>query len=69
MNYGQLSKIKISGYKSIKECDLKLNNINVLIGSNGAGKSNFISAFNLLQSVWIRFILKSFLRKIPMDFT
>ena len=51
MNYGQLSKIKISGYKSIKECDLKLNNINVLIGSNGAGKSNFISAFNLLQSV------------------
>ena len=51
MNYGQLSKIKISGYKSIKECDLKLNNINVLIGNNGAGKSNFISAFNLLQSV------------------
>ena len=35
MNYGQLSKIKISGYKSIKECDLKLNNINVLIGNNG----------------------------------
>ena len=53
MNYGQLSKIKISGYKSIKECNLKLSNINVLIGSNGG----------------IRFILKSFLRKIPMDFT
>ena len=51
MNYGQLSKIKINGYKSIKECDLKLNNINVLIGSNGAGKSNFISAFSLLQNV------------------
>lgn len=51
LRHGQLSKVKISGYKSIKKCDLRLNNINVLIGSNGAGKSNFISAFTLLQSV------------------
>ena len=49
--YGQLSRVSIKGYKSIKDCALKLNNINVLIGSNGAGKSNFISAFTLLQSV------------------
>lgn len=46
-----LRNIKIKGFKSIKECDLELDNINVLIGSNGAGKSNFISAFNLLNSV------------------
>ena len=45
----QLSRIVIKGYKSIKNCDLQLNNINVLIGSNGAGKSNFISVFLLLQ--------------------
>lgn len=48
---GQLRKICISGYKSIKKCNLNLNKINVLIGSNGAGKSNFISALSLLQSV------------------
>lgn len=47
----QLSKIYISGYKSIRECKLSLNKINVLIGSNGAGKSNFISALSLLQNV------------------
>lgn len=47
----QLSCIKISGYKSIRECDLELKNINVLIGANGSGKSNFISAFSFLQSV------------------
>ena len=47
----QLSRIKISGYKSIRECDLELKNINVLIGANGSGKSNFISAFSFLQSV------------------
>lgn len=47
----QLSRIKISGYKSIKECDISFGKINVLIGSNGAGKSNFISAFSLLQNI------------------
>lgn len=47
----QLSRIKIKGFKSIKECDIAFGKINVLIGSNGAGKSNFISAFSLLQNV------------------
>ena len=48
---GQLSRIIIRGFKSIKECDLTLNNINVLIGANGAGKSNFISILELMQSI------------------
>lgn len=47
----QLSRITILGYKSIKSCDISFRKINVLIGSNGAGKSNFISAFSLLQSI------------------
>lgn len=51
MNNQQLSRIKVSGFKSIKDCDINLSNINVLIGSNGAGKSNFISIFKLLQNV------------------
>lgn len=51
MNNQQINRIKIKGFKSIKECDLKLNNINLLIGSNGAGKSNFISVFKMLQNI------------------
>ena len=47
----QLSRMTISGFKSIKRCDIKFRKINVLIGSNGAGKSNFISAFTLLQNI------------------
>jgi predicted ATPase len=47
----QLSRIVIKGFKSIKECELELRNINVFIGSNGAGKSNFISVIELLQSI------------------
>ncbi|MCM1367256.1 MAG: AAA family ATPase [Roseburia sp.] len=51
MNSQQIKRIKIRGFKSIKECDLKLSDINLLIGSNGAGKSNFISVFKMLQNI------------------
>jgi len=50
----QLNRIVIKGFKSIKECELGLNNVNVLIGANGAGKSNFISAFEMLGRVLAR---------------
>ena len=50
----QLSRIKVAGFKSIEKCDLELGNINVLIGSNGAGKSNFISVFSLIQSILLK---------------
>jgi predicted ATPase len=46
-----LKNIAIKGYKSIRELNLELKPINVLIGANGAGKSNFISFFKLL--IWI----------------
>jgi predicted ATPase len=40
------------GYKSIRELrDFPLNNLNVLIGANGAGKSNFIGFFRLLAEI------------------
>ena len=51
LNSQQISRITIEGYKSIERCDLELGRINVLIGSNGSGKSNFISLFKLLQSM------------------
>lgn len=47
-NSDQLSRIVIEGYKSIAECDLKMGCLNVLIGANGAGKSNFISFLRLI---------------------
>lgn len=47
-----LQNIKIEGYKSIKILDLKLSPINLLIGSNGVGKSNFISFFKLVNNIY-----------------
>jgi predicted ATPase len=46
-----ISRIEIENFKSIKKLDLPLNNINILIGANGAGKSNFIQFFNLLNKL------------------
>lgn len=51
LNHDQLSRIKIAGFRSIRNCDLQLHRINLLIGSNGSGKSNFISVFHLLQQI------------------
>lgn len=45
----KLARIGIKGYKSIRELDLELTPLNVLIGANGAGKSNFISVFRMLN--------------------
>jgi predicted ATPase len=43
--------IEIKGFKSIKKMELELKPINILIGSNGSGKSNFISFFKMLNSI------------------
>lgn len=44
-----LSKLVLTGYKSIAQCNLELGSLNVLIGANGAGKSNFIGFFRLIN--------------------
>jgi predicted ATPase len=41
----------LSGYKSIKSMDLTLNKLNILIGANGAGKSNLVSFFKMLNEM------------------
>ena len=47
----QISSLKLSGYKSIFGCDLKMGRMNILIGANGAGKSNFIGFFRLISRI------------------
>jgi len=46
--------IEISGYKSIKSERVDLQPINLLIGSNGSGKSNFLSFFEFLNRLYNR---------------
>ena len=47
-----MNRIEIEGYKSIKKTDMILNPINILIGANGSGKSNFLSFFEMLNRIY-----------------
>ena len=47
-----VNEVTIKGYKSFKELHLKLGGLNLLIGSNGSGKSNFLSLFELLNNAF-----------------
>lgn len=48
----QLNRLTIRGFKSIRALeDFELRGLNVLIGANGAWKSNFISLFRMLAEL------------------
>ncbi|MEU4742031.1 AAA family ATPase [Actinosynnema sp. NPDC023658] len=44
----ELKSIDVEGYASIRSASVSLGRLNVLIGANGAGKSNFVRVFELL---------------------
>lgn len=46
-----LESISIKGFKSIRDVMVELRDINVLIGANGSGKSNFLEVFSFLQAI------------------
>lgn len=44
--------VSISGFKSIRRMEnLRLSSLNVLIGANGVGKSNFVGYFRMLSEL------------------
>ena len=47
-----LSRVIIDGYKSIQHTNVELRPINILIGSNGVGKTMFISFFKLINIIY-----------------
>lgn len=49
-----MENIELKGYKSFKDMNLQLRKINILIGANGAGKSNFLSFFEFLNAAYER---------------
>lgn len=46
-----LDRLTIKGFKSIQSLEqFELRNLNIIVGANGAGKSNFIAFFRMLRS-------------------
>ena len=49
---GALERLSVTGFKSIRELkDFPLNDLNVFVGANGAGKSNLIELFRMLSAM------------------
>ena len=47
---GELDYLTVKGFRSIKSIEkLELRPINVLVGANGSGKSNFVEVFAFLR--------------------
>lgn len=57
-----ITSVHIKGYKSIRSQELKLKSINILLGANGVGKSNFISVFSFIKHLYDK-NLQSFIGK------
>ena len=47
----RLDRLRVAGFKSIEQLDVRLKDLNILIGANGAGKSNFIGVFRFVNQI------------------
>ena len=47
-----IENVIIRNFRSIRSAEVRLGSLNVLIGSNGVGKSNFIAFFEFVQSIF-----------------
>jgi predicted ATPase len=51
MAHQRLRSVVVEGFTSIRSATLELHDLNVLVGANGAGKSNLIRAFEMLGRI------------------
>jgi predicted ATPase len=56
-----IKRITIENFKSLKKVDLKLGRMNIFIGTNASGKSNFFDALRLLRGIAGGFSVKDLL--------
>jgi len=48
-----ITRLKVSNFKSFKDIDVNLDDLNILIGGNASGKSNFIQIFSFLRDICV----------------
>jgi predicted ATPase len=48
----QLTSLRLAGWKSIRDATIEPRSLNVMIGANGAGKSNVLSFFRFLRALF-----------------
>jgi energy-coupling factor transporter ATP-binding protein EcfA2 len=60
-----ITEIQIEGFKSLEKVHLKLGKLNLFVGANGSGKSNFFDALRVLQGVGYGFDVDEVLNGKP----
>jgi len=52
-----ITEIEIEGFKSLEKVHLKLGKLNLFVGANASGKSNFFDALRVLQGIGYGFTI------------
>ena len=53
MPNAKLKKIIIKNFKSLRNCEIEIDKLNILIGQNASGKSNLVEVFKLLKKIYV----------------
>jgi predicted ATPase len=64
-----IKRIVVENFKSFKRVDLKLGRLNLFVGTNASGKSNFFDALRILQGIGNGFTLLEVLDGKPRSAT
>ncbi len=64
-----IDRIVVENFKSLRRVDLKLGRMNLLIGANASGKSNFLDALRVLQGIGAGFTISEILDGKPKSAT
>jgi DNA repair ATPase RecN len=60
-----IRSIQIRGFKSLEKVDVELGSLNIFIGANASGKSNFFDALRVLQGIGYGFTIGEILDGKP----
>ena len=64
-----IDRIVIENFKSLRKVDLSLGRLNLFIGTNASGKSNFLDALRVLQGIGSGFTISEILDGKPPSAT
>jgi predicted ATPase len=64
-----ITEIEIEGFKSLEKVRLKLGKLNLFVGANASGKSNFFDALRVLQGIGNGFSIEEIFQGRPKSAT
>jgi predicted ATPase len=64
-----ITRIQIKNFKSLENVDLSLGGLNLFVGTNSSGKSNFLDALRVLQGIGNGFTVSEILNGKPRTST